>query len=201
MGAGYAVAYRLGIKPWERTGDEAHAEFQRLLDREEAGRSRPLGRALDLGCGTGAHTRQLNERGWDVMGVDSARIAVDIAIDRGGESSRYVLGDVGHLAGSGVGKDFELFVDVGCFQGLNDATRAGMGAGVTDLATPNATVLMFSFQKHHNPLLPRGADQDDILRAFPGWTMLDVQPADTGNLRKQVRRYAPQWYRLGRTAA
>lgn len=201
MGAGYAVAYRLGIKPWERTGDRARAEFQRLLDREEVGRPRPLGRALDLGCGTGAHSRQLHERGWDVMGVDNTRIAVDIATDRGGDSSRYVLGDVGHLTGSGVGKDFALFLDVGCFQGLSDATRAGMGEGVTELAAPDATVLMFSFRPHRNPLLPRGADQDDILRAFPGWTMLDVQPADTGNLRSQVRRYAPQWYRLGQVAA
>ena len=200
MGAGYTIAYRLGIKPWERTGDHAHAEFQRLLDREEAGRGRPLGRALDLGCGTGAHTRQLNERGWDVMGIDSARIAVDIAIDRGGESSRYVLGDVGHLAGSGVGTDFMLFVDVGCFQGLDDDTRSAMGAGVTELATADATALIFSFRPHRNPLLPRGADQDDILRAFPGWRVLDVQPAETGNLRKQVRRYEPQWYRLGRAA-
>lgn len=201
MGAGYTVAYRLGIKPWERTGDEAHAEFQALLAREEADRPRPLGRALDLGCGTGAHTRQLNERGWDVMGIDSSRIAVDIAIDRGGESSRYVLGDVGYLDGSGVGKDFSLFVDVGCFQGLATATRASMGAGVTRLATPDATVLMFSFRPHRNPLLPRGADEDDVRRAFPGWTLLDVRPAATGNLRKQVRRYEPQWYRLGRTAA
>lgn len=198
MGAGYTIAYRLGIKPWERSGDEARADFQTLLDREEVGRSRPLGRALDLGCGTGAHTRLLNERGWEVMGIDSTRIAVDIAIDRGGDSSRYVLGDVGHLAGSGVGTDFTLFVDVGCFQGLDDATRAAMGAGVTELATPEATVLMFSFRPHRNPLLPRGADQDDILRAFPAWKLLDVRPADTGNLRKQVRRYEPQWYRLGR---
>lgn len=201
MGAGYAVAYRLGIKPWERTGDEARAEFQWLLDREEAGRPRPLGRALDLGCGTGAHTRELHERGWDVMGVDSARTAVDIAIDRGGEGSRYVLGDVGHLTGSGVGKDFELFVDVGCFQGLGDATRAGLGAGITQLAAADATVLMLSVRPNRNPLLPRGADQDDILRAFPSWSVLDVRPAHTGHLLRQVRRYAPQWYRLGRAAA
>lgn len=201
MGAGYTVAYRLGIKPWERTGDEAQAEFQDLLDREEADRPRPLGRALDLGCGTGAHTRLLNQRGWDVMGIDSSRVAVDIAIDRGGESSRYVLGDVGHLDGSGVGKDFSLFVDVGCFQGLDTATRAAMGAGVTQLATPDATVLMFSFRPNRNPLLPRGADEDDVRKAFPGWTVLDVRPADTNNLRRQVRRYAPQWYRLGRTVA
>ncbi|MGZ8738849.1 MAG: class I SAM-dependent methyltransferase [Nocardioides sp.] len=201
MGAGYTVAYRLGIKPWERTGEVSQAEFQGLLDREEADRPRPLGRALDLGCGTGAHTRLLNERGWDVMGIDSSRIAVDIATDRGGESSRYVLGDVGHLDGSGVGKDFSLFVDIGCFQGLSTATRAGMGAGVTQLATPDATVLMFSFRPNRNPLLPRGADEDDVLKAFPGWTMLDVRPADTANMRKQVRRYAPQWFRLGRPAA
>lgn len=201
MGAGYTVAYRLGIKPWERTGDVSAAQFQRLLDREEVGHERPFGRALDIGCGTGAHTRKLHERGWDVMGIDSSRVAVDIAIDRGGESSRYVLGDVAYLEGSGVGKDFELFLDVGCFQGLSDEARTALGRGVTATAVPGARLLIFAFRPNKNPLLPRGADEDDIKRAFPGWRMDDVQVADTTDLRGPVRRYAPQWYRLVRTAA
>src|SRR3954470_3621405 len=51
VSTGYALAYRLGFTPWERYARAAAASIAVLLDREEADRSRPLGRALDLGCG------------------------------------------------------------------------------------------------------------------------------------------------------
>lgn len=49
----YARLYRFGITPWERYRTAAAASITALLDREEAERSCPLGRALDLGCGRG----------------------------------------------------------------------------------------------------------------------------------------------------
>jgi hypothetical protein len=49
--ANYARLYRFGITPWERCRTTATASIAALLDREEAERSRPFGRALDLGCG------------------------------------------------------------------------------------------------------------------------------------------------------
>ena len=56
---GYGIAYRIGFTPWERYSAAAAGSTGALLDREEAGRSRPLGRALDLGCGRGLHTAEL----------------------------------------------------------------------------------------------------------------------------------------------
>jgi hypothetical protein len=48
--------YRFGFTPWERYRTASAASIAALLDREETGRSRPLGRALDLGCGRGQYT-------------------------------------------------------------------------------------------------------------------------------------------------
>jgi SAM-dependent methyltransferase len=62
----YARMYRFGITPWERYGAVAAASITALLDREETERSRPLGRALDLGCGRGQYTPELARRGWEV---------------------------------------------------------------------------------------------------------------------------------------
>jgi len=45
VSTGYRLAYRLGFAPWERYGRAAAASIAVLLEREEAGRSRPLGRA------------------------------------------------------------------------------------------------------------------------------------------------------------
>ena len=63
MRAAYSLSYRLGMSSWDKTGPDADAAFMRMLDREELERDAPFGRALDLGCGTGSHTRQLRERG------------------------------------------------------------------------------------------------------------------------------------------
>jgi len=58
MSTGYAIAYRLGVTPWEKAGGEATAQFNALLDREQEGHP-ALGRALDIGCGTGDHAVNL----------------------------------------------------------------------------------------------------------------------------------------------
>ena len=106
-----------------------------------------LGRALDLGCGTGERTGHLVERGWDAVGIDNVRQAVDIAVRRSGVAdTRFVIGDVRHLVHSGIGSDFSLVLDVGCFEGLGDDDRALVAAGVTQLAAPDATMLLMTTQ-------------------------------------------------------
>jgi hypothetical protein len=46
----YARIYRLGMTPWEKYGKAAAATIAARLDREDTDRTRPVGRALDLGC-------------------------------------------------------------------------------------------------------------------------------------------------------
>jgi SAM-dependent methyltransferase len=196
MGTAYTLAYGLDITPWQTYGTNTDPAFDRLMDREELERHTPYGRAIDLGCGMGGHTRRLQERGWEVLGVDNARKAVNAAVRQGGESGRYVIGDVSYLVGSGVGQDFDLFLDVGCFHTLTDAARLRVGAGVTTLAAPSATLLMLAGPRRRNPLLPRGADLDDITTAFPDWTVLDAQAADVSGMSWMMQRINPTWYRL-----
>src|SRR3954470_5172235 len=145
VSTGYALAYRLGFTPWERYARAAAASIAVLLDREEADRSRPLGRALDLGCGRGLQTHELARRGWEAVGIDNVPRAIDGA-DRGGVSgATFVLGDVTDLASVHLGM-FDLFLDVGCFQGLSSEQRLAEGGGVSALSNPGATLLMLAFQ-------------------------------------------------------
>jgi hypothetical protein len=37
MPAGYALAYRFGLTPWEKAGRDAAVQFNALLDREQEG--------------------------------------------------------------------------------------------------------------------------------------------------------------------
>ena len=62
----------------------AAASVAARLDREEAERSRPLGRALDLGCGRGQYTPGLARRGWEAVGIDYVLAAIQAAAARAG---------------------------------------------------------------------------------------------------------------------
>ncbi|OMQ16503.1 hypothetical protein A7K94_0202100 [Modestobacter sp. VKM Ac-2676] len=200
MSTGYAIAYRLGITPWERAGRGAAEQFGALLSREEAERTPPYGPALDLGCGTGTHSVQLAERGWEVIGVDDVSSAVRRARDRardGGVEIRFVEGDVTDLRSAGV-DGVSFFLDIGCFHGLKDAQRTAMGEGVTAVAAPAATLLLLAFRPGRRPLLPRGAGRGDIETAFPGWTVTDEEPADVTGMPGPLKQTAPRWYRLRR---
>ncbi len=193
----YASMYRLGIRPWERYPAAAADSIGRLLDRETEGRSRPPGRALDLGCGRGGYGPALAGRGWEVVGVDNVPRAIDEARRRGAKGVTYVVGDVTDLPSAGVGS-FDLFLDVGCFQGLDAGQRAAEGTGVTALANPGATVLMLAFGPTRLRSLLEGVTGDEVAAAFPGWRLLSAEDADTSGLGWPMNRSRPRWYRLAR---
>ena len=75
-----------------------------MLDREEAGRSRPYGEA-SVGCGSGIWTVELAKRGWEVTGIDVIPRAVARARERAREArveARFIDGDVAALRAAGV---------------------------------------------------------------------------------------------------
>ena len=202
MSIGYATAYRAGIIPWEKASRQDQPTLVHLLEREEALRPDRLRRAIDLGCGRGANTKLLVERGWDAIGVDNVRQAVDVAVRRNGlDDARFVIGDVRHLVHSGVGKGFDLFLDVGCFQSLDDVGRTLMAGGVTALAEPDATVLIRTGGPRAWPVRPKDAVRYDIERAYRGWTVTAVSgigSTDRTAPARASRRGGGEWFRLTR---
>lgn len=176
----YARMYRFGITPWERYGSAAAASIAVLLDREETERPRPLGRALDLGCGRGQYTPELARRGWEAVGIDYVPAAIEAAKRQGGGAT-YVVGDVTDLPAANLGT-FDFFLDIGCFQGLNDNQRRAAAQGVTALAKPQATMLMLAFGPTRLSSVLGGANRQDVETAFAEWQMLAVEAADTAGL-------------------
>jgi SAM-dependent methyltransferase len=195
----YARMYRFGITPWERYRTAAAASITALLDREETERSRPLGRALDLGCGRGQYTPELARRGWEAVGIDNVPAAIEAAAAKSRDAAglSYVVGDVTRLPSAGLGT-FGFFLDVGCFQGLDAGQRLAEGEGASALANPGAIVLMLSFGLSRWRWLVEGASQEEIQTAFAGWQMLTAEPADTAGLGWPMNKTAPRWYRLRR---
>lgn len=198
VSTGYALAYRLGLRPWEHYATVAAASIAAMLDREEAARSRPLGRALDLGCGRGQKTHELARRGWEAVGVDKIPLAIDAARRRcDSPGARFLVGDVTNLPAGALGK-FDFFLDIGCFQGLNTEQQLSMARCISSLAAPGATLLLLEFGATRLRPLVGGVTETELATAFSGWTMLTIETAETAGLRWPLTKTAPQWYRLRR---
>src|SRR5688572_12815916 len=202
MSIGYATAYRAGIIPWEKASRQDQPTLDHLLQREEADRPDRVRRAIDLGCGRGANTKLLLDRGWDAMGVDNVRQAVDVAVRRNGlDDARFVIGDVRHLVHSGVGAGFDLFLDMGCFQSLDEDGRREMAQGVTELAESDATILLRTGGARAWPTTSREAIRADLERAFVGWSVAPATGAGSTDTNGPVRRTGGnrgEWFRLTR---
>ncbi|MEQ3552557.1 class I SAM-dependent methyltransferase [Pseudonocardia nematodicida] len=191
----YERLYRLGITPWERYGRATAESTRARLDREAADRGRPLGRALDLGCGRGLLTPELARCGWEAVGIDYVPGAVEAARRNSGAGVTYVVGDVTDLNSAELGT-FDFFLDVGCFQGFDGEQRRAEGRGVTALADPGATVLLLAFGATRLRRMVGGVARGDVQEAFAAWDLVAVEPAETDGLGWPMNRTAPAWYRF-----
>jgi SAM-dependent methyltransferase len=202
----YRLAYALGFHPWEELAE--HPPFAgKLLEfvgREEGGNGPPYGRALDIGTGSGVWGVQLAQRGWEVTGVDIVEKALRRARERSEEAGvemRLVRGDVTALRESEVGSGFRLLLDTGTFHGLTDSQRVAMGREVSAVAAPDATLILDCFTPRRRGPLPRGASRQDVEAAFPGWTVTDVEVADTDpDPIAKLFRFDERFYRLRRAS-
>lgn len=143
----YNLIYRFGA-PWEggpRPELVALVESGRLsLERLSPGR------AVDLGCGSGANTLYLAERGFEAVGVDFSKTALRKA--RRAASERELGGRVRFLRGDltaneipGAEGPFDLLIDYGTLDDLKDEARRAMAATVVRLSRPGSMFLLWCF--------------------------------------------------------
>lgn len=201
MSRWYRFLYALGLTVWEEDSDSLAPQFHELVASEEASREAPYGPALDLGCGTGRWSVELARRGWQVVGVDVVPKAVQAAQQRAedtGVGAVFRNGDVTALREAGIDSEFSFFLDVECFNHLNDAQREDMGQEIDALATADASMLLLVWSRARRGPLPPGAGPADLAKAFPGWRIADRQPY-AGELPFFLKRASPEWYRLARS--
>jgi len=190
----YRTFYRLGLRIWER--EHPAAELVALLDGPDAPTP---GRALDIGCGTGTDSVYLATRGWHVTGVDMVPRALTAARRRAaaaGVSPRYVLGDATRLQELGIGDDFTLLLDFGCFHTLPSDQREPYVESVTAVAAPGATLLIYGFARPPR-LAPMhaGLTPDEIRERFEhrGWQVVNAQRVSADAIEVSGRRVDEQF--------
>jgi NAD(P)-dependent dehydrogenase (short-subunit alcohol dehydrogenase family) len=121
----YDLLYRFGA-PWD---GPPRADLVRLVESGVVTPTRLApGRAIDLGCGTGANVRYLAEHGFDAVGVDYSRVALEIARKRAADagtpaSARFVEGDITADRVAGIEGVFDLVLDFGTLDDLDAGGR------------------------------------------------------------------------------
>lgn len=203
MSVFYNFAYRVGFTPWEHAASHPPAarQISAALDREENERPAPLGKALDLGCGSGFWSVELARRGWEVTGIDLVPKAIERAEHRAKEAhaeARFVAGDMTELSRSGVGTGFDFVWDFGALHGLKADQLAAVGRQLSEATTAAATMLVLAWAPGRRWFLPRGVGRSDLEAAFPDWEVIDAQPFDASGLPAPLRNVAPCLYRLRR---
>jgi SAM-dependent methyltransferase len=148
----YDLLYRIGAARWGRGWDRGVGP--ELVDLVESGRLTPSmlppGRAVDLGCGSGANVLFLAEHGFDAVGVDFSPVAVEQAERAARESgvadsARFVVGDVSAERIPGADGPFELVVAYNTLQDLRKQDRPAMAATIRRLSRPGSAVVLWCY--------------------------------------------------------
>jgi len=154
-----------GRPPWD-LGRPQRA----VVELEDAGRI--VGSVLDVGCGTGEHARYLAERGHDVVGVDLAPRAIELA--RAKAVERRVGVDLrvwDALRVDELGRTFDTALDVGLFHTLADDERPPYARSLHAALTPGGRAFVLCWSER-NPwgVGPRHVTQMELLGTFErGW--------------------------------
>jgi SAM-dependent methyltransferase len=162
--------------PWD-TGISP-PELMAFLADWSAKRISP-GRALDLGCGNGTNVITLAKHGWQVTGVDYARLAIQAARRKARQAGVQVdlqVGDVTDLRQ--ISGPFDLALDMGCFHSLSPQGREKYIHNLERLLAPAGTYLVYVFfrlsgesgQKNLAGLL-----EEDLNAFKPSFTLVERQ--------------------------
>jgi len=136
----YDLWYRHGSPPW--VGGPRDGLVQLVTD----GTLTP-GRAIDLGCGVGDNAIFLAQHGFTVTGVDFAPSAIERARAKArdaGVDGSFVVDDLTNL--QHVSGPFDLLIDYGTLDDLNNPGRAAYVQQVEALTRPGARFLLWCFE-------------------------------------------------------
>lgn len=150
--------------------------FAKLAEKREA-----LGDVIDIGCGTGEHAMLFASKGYRVLGVDSAPLAIEKArakASQRGSKAEFVLADALHL--SSLGRTFGTALDSGLFHVFADGDRREFVESVRSVLNQKGRYYMLCFSDREPADWggPRRVSKQEIIRTFStGWKVDYIRPA------------------------
>ena len=184
-------SYAAGELPWD-TGEPDPL----LVEFIASGRIQPT-RMLEVGAGTGTNSLWLAERGFDVLGIDVAPLAVERAsarLEGRGLGCRFATVDF--LATSPSGGPFQFVFDRGCFHVFDEpGERARFAAQVATALAPEGLWLSLIGSAEGPPREvgpPRRSAREVVQSIEPALEIVELRSAEFH------RHGAKAWFCLAR---
>jgi SAM-dependent methyltransferase len=175
--ASWNESYASGQLPWD-TGEPEPL----LVEFVALGRIQPT-RTLEIGAGTGTNALWLAERGFDVLGIDVAPLAVERAnakLDGRGLGCRFATLDF--LAAPAPQGPFQFVFDRGCFHVFDEPEeRARFAAGVAEALAPGGLWLSLIGSTEGPPREigpPRRSAREVALAIEPALEIIELRAAE-----------------------
>ncbi len=136
----YEILYRYSKAPWDIGPRD---ELVKLVEN----RSIQAGRAIDLGCGTGANAIFLAQHGFEVTGVDFSQAAIEKARQKANAAGVQINFVVDDLTGfRQVSGRFDFLLDYGVLDDLSLRQREAYIPNVLPLTSPGSRYLLWGFE-------------------------------------------------------
>ncbi|SEF24454.1 Methyltransferase domain-containing protein [Amycolatopsis pretoriensis] len=167
MGKGFRPPWSIG---------EPQPEIAALID---AGAFH--GEVLDAGCGEGATSVRLAERGFTTVGLDQSPTAIELAraeaARRGLTGATFSVADISTF--TGYDGRFGTIVDSTLFHSMPVELREGYQESIVRAAAPGASYFVLVFDSATVPSGPVNPVSADELREVVGayWTIDEIRPA------------------------
>ncbi|HTP11168.1 MAG TPA: class I SAM-dependent methyltransferase [Anaerolineae bacterium] len=163
------VMYLFKKTPWD-TGITP-PEIMAMLDNGKV----PIGRALDLGCGTGTNAITLAQHRFTVTAIDVSHRAIALAKRKIRSAQltdrvRLERGDVTLMRRWVLGQSIDFAYDIGCFHNLKAEARQRYVAALTGVLKPGAIYMLYAFEPHADRT---GVALDEIAALFDPAYRLD----------------------------
>jgi len=156
----FDASYKSGFAPWI-IGQPQPA----VVELERSGAFR--GRVLDIGCGAGEHTILLTRLGYDVLGVDAAPTAVEVArrnAETAGVDARFAVGDAFNLE-----PGYDTILDSALFHIFDADDRRRYARSLHTACNPGGVVYVLALSDAGRGFGPQ-VSAADIRGAFTdGW--------------------------------
>lgn len=155
----YEWRYRWGRTPWET--EVTPPEVMAFI------RNTAPGKALDLGCGSGAHAIALGRHGWQVTGIDFSFEAIRMARRKAaaaGVKIDFHTADVTSFGAHAALYDYVL--DIGCLFSLEEKDRLLYTHRLAQWMKPHGCYMLFSWLPRLKKGHSVGISPEDVEQLF-----------------------------------
>ena len=114
--------------------------FKEMPEIEQKALKSAVGKTLDVGCGAGSHSLYLQEKGFDAMGIDTSKGAIEVCKLRGVKNARNI--DLLQLKNKSFDTILLLMNGTGIFQNLENTSKYLQH--LKSLLNPNGQILIDS---------------------------------------------------------